>query len=59
MTLTAHLHLPRPRRIPRQAKVSAVCLTSGCLRYRADTLPELGTCPSCQHPLTETRTVTR
>jgi hypothetical protein len=57
--LTAHLHLPHPRRIPRQATVSATCLTPTCLRYAADTLPELGTCPSCQQPLTETRTVTR
>lgn len=59
MTLTTHLHLPRPRRIPRQTTVSATCLTTKCPRYGADVIPELGTCPACQHPLTETRTVTR
>lgn len=60
MTALTHLlHLPRPHRIPRQARVSATCLTPGCFWYSADMLPELGACPACQQALTETRTVTR
>ena len=57
--LTSLLHLPHPRRVPRQTCVSSRCFTPGCIRAGLDVLPELGTCPACQQPLTETRTVTR
>jgi hypothetical protein len=57
--LLSHLHLPRAPRIPRQARVSATCISVGCCRRGTDIEPARGTCPACEQPLTETRTVTR
>ena len=56
-TLRDLLHLPHPRRIPRQVCVSTSCHTPDCLRVGREVLPELGNCPACNQPLT--RTVTR
>jgi hypothetical protein len=48
---------PRRRRIPRQVRVGATCLTVGCRYWRLDMFASLSTCPECKNPLREIRSV--
>jgi hypothetical protein len=58
VSLLEYVPLPHPRRrrrLPRQAKVAATCLTPGCRHWGTDMLPSLGDCPDCGQLLKETR----
>jgi hypothetical protein len=58
--LLRYVPLPHPRRrrrVPRQVRVGATCLTVGCRYWRADMFASLDSCPDCKEPLHEIRSV--
>lgn len=57
--LLAHLRMPRPRRVPRQACVQVTCLYPECAQFGLVQVAPSGACAGCSQPVSEIRTVTR